>query len=482
MIITRRSAFYHLIIAISGLSNFFLASLSTNANSAATFNASDDFIQRIRPLTPLLYQGVPDSAAIGKTCSIYHTVFDQLHGWLLIGHGSGQVWTLDSARNWVRQDSTDVFGYNFNCSILPGPMKYGGYGLWKSNGMLIAYSWAAREWETRLLSREIHAQNPYNCFYDQSDSSLYQLGIDYSNAALKNQEFTTDSLYKLKLRTGEWTVLGRFSTAFQEPFQLLGRSWPSEDGLLIRLGRGHEAVYVDFKAKTFRSISEDIVVKLWAFDQTNYIRNKMSFSTAYGIYSMDPATYELLDSLSWQKILETGGPALPLLEPEAADGESKYLYFFGGIGIAGVLLWWSRKKRNRRHISEFIDPPVLEVVDGQEPVATAFLLERSEGSWYIGGRPILELTPSEMRLMELLVEKQQALQPLSTQQMNEILGIDQRTVDSQKKTRSEVIRHINKCFNDAGYRGEAVQRSRQEDDRRAVSYVIAPDIRIESGK
>ena len=75
------------------------------------FNASADFIERIQPLSAILYQGLPDSSAINATCKAYWLFRDPSAGWMLIGNGSGQLWTLDSNLYWVRQDSTEAVSY-----------------------------------------------------------------------------------------------------------------------------------------------------------------------------------------------------------------------------------------------------------------------------------------------------------------------------------------------------------------------------------
>ncbi|MFM8431456.1 MAG: hypothetical protein ACKOA1_01550 [Bacteroidota bacterium] len=458
---------------------FTLFTIQSPATDNTYFNAPADFKNRIRPLSAILYNSVPDSSAISTTCKQYMLFHDASVGWILAGSGSGQVWTLDSSDHWVRQDSTEVFGYSFGAQILPGPMKYGGNGLWKSNGLLLIYSWDAHEWEAVLLSREIHCGYTDNCFYDKNDSTLIQLGMSYSNAGLKDFGYSTDSIYKLKLSTREWSVLGRFSKEFNDCFTRFSRSWPSPSGFLFRTSRGHDAILIDLHRMTFRYLKENVVIRLASFDRTMYLRDRVSFTTDYGIYTMNPHNYELLDSISWKEINDACGPEKPIMQSASKySGWTVYL-LLSGIGFTTAIAYWFRwRRKNSRDISEFIDQSVLEVVD-EPTLENASLLEVNNGSWYIDGQPIIGLMSIESRLLEVLVEKRKHQQPMTTQQFNDILGISDRSLDSQKKTRSESIRNINKRFNQSGYRGEAVRRTRQEDDRRAVTYTIALDIRIE---
>lgn len=98
----------------------------------------------------------------------------------------------------------------------------------------------------------------------------------------------------------------------------------------------------------------------------------------------------------------------------------------------------------------------------------------------LNGVILSEFTTKEKQLLRRLIDLRFRQEALSTQDFNEILGIDQRTLDTQKKIRSEVIRNINRRFNEAGFPGEAIERSRLEDDRRSVAYELSAALLIDS--
>ena len=135
------------------------------------------FLNTFHPLKALPFYGLPDSTADLGPYKVYQLSRDPEWGWLLIGNGTGQVWKLNADTVWERQDSTQCFGYNFGAFVMPGPMKFGGHGIWRTNGFLIRYLWRSFEWETIPLDREIPNQYNDNCFYDRKDSCLYLLEI-----------------------------------------------------------------------------------------------------------------------------------------------------------------------------------------------------------------------------------------------------------------------------------------------------------------
>ncbi len=410
-------------------------------------------------------------------------VRDPLKGWMLIGNATGQVYVLTKDSVWERQDSTEAIGYNCDAYLLPGPCKYGGYGIWKSNGMFLFYSWVAHEWETIQLSREIPTGDRANCFYSSIDSILYQVGAHPMNAGIKTENYYVDSVYALDLKTGNWNVLGAISSQFKKHIgglQDLGVSFSSEHGLLFRVNTSRKFAYVDLTKLQVSMLDDSKVLRMLTLDKTAYSEAKTLFSTAYGIYSMHPTSYELIDSISWDELLSKPMAVVPLLEPNSNVGINWKTW--GGFGTVFLLIsgmWYSKRRRSKGNSTAI---PHLKVVTDSVDTAivteTENIVQALEGRVFFNGIAMDTLTTKENQLLLVLIDCRKDNSVLTTQHINELLGIDQRSLDAQKKIRSELIRSINRSFQERGFSGEAIERSRQEDDRRSVGYELSKEIQL----
>jgi hypothetical protein len=89
------------------------------------------------------------------------------------------------------------------------------------------------------------------------------------------------------------------------------------------------------------------------------------------------------------------------------------------------------------------------------------------------------LTKQGLLIINVLYEKHISGDILDTLQLNDLLQIAERSLDNQKKIRSELVKHINTVFRDLGFNEDAVLRIRQTDDRRMLVYALNPRIIVE---
>ncbi len=449
------------------------------------------FLKRFHPLGPLPFNGLPDSSAALGPFKKYDLFLDSEWGWLLIGNGTGQVWKLNADSAWERQDSTQCIGYNFGAMLLPGPMKFGGNGIWRNNGFLIRYLWRSYEWETVALNREIQNQNPNNFYFHRPDSCLYMLGSSFSNVGLKQSSYATDSLYCLNISTGDWHVLGVATKTLHDHTGngiFLTAPYLMPHGILFQSVQARKLVALDFTTGMATVIGDDISVRIWEMGETNYSRGKVVVSDSVALYSMNPETYELLDTLTWKEILSHKESTFAFYTPVEEDSVAKYrmpviLVVLLGTGLSLLLV--SRRKKKQVPAEErgaAIAPvaPFHNTTEITPPPSQEFRIRLESEEFMLNGVILSEFTTKEKQLLRRLIDLRFRQEALSTQDFNEILGIDQRTLDTQKKIRSEVIRNINRRFNEAGFPGEAIERSRLEDDRRSVAYELSAALLIDS--
>lgn len=480
-----KSVFSRLLISV------FLFMCSGLCMAAGVRFPNPSFLQNFYPLRTLPFYGLPDSTAELGPYKVYKLLRDPEWGWLLIGNGTGQVWKLNADLVWERQDSTQCIGYNFGAMILPGPMKFGGHGIWRTNGFLIRYLKRSYEWETIALNREIPNQYSDNCYYDRRDSCIYLLGSFFSNVAIKEYNAETDSIYRLDIATGDWQVLG---VATKELHEHTGRSlslhssYTMPNGILFLSSQLRKMVALDFTTGMATVIGDDISVRIWEMGETNYSHGKVVVSDSVALYSMNPETYELLDTLTWKEVLSHKESTFAFYTPVEEDSVAKYripviLVVLLGTGLSLLLV--SRRKKKQVPAEERGDAiapaaPSQNTKETTPPPSQEFRILLESEEFMLNGVILSEFTTKEKQLLRRLIDLRFRQEALSTQDFNEILGIDQRTLDTQKKIRSEVIRNINRRFNEAGFPGEAIERSRLEDDRRSVAYELSATLWIDS--
>jgi hypothetical protein len=431
--------------------------------------------RNLNPSTAIEFKGFPDSTVCKKPFGSFQLFKDPVSGWLLVGAANGQVWRLNEEDRWVRQDSTECVGYNGGAHVLPGPMKYGGFGIWRSFGLLLFYSWKAHEWHTIEIDRELPMTYGTAIYFDAADSSLYQVGSVAQNDGLKKPLTVNDSVFKLDLRTGQWQTLGKINSSLSEQYSLAsgnGASYTVPDGVIFGKAGQRKPLYIDFKAMRCYVLSDRVSDRLWTLSDSQYAKDKRAIATDKGIYTLNHS-YEIVDSASWESLLNDRLLDFPLRMP--------FRIAIVAISLVAAVFAF-RRLRSRKNERTFVTPP--SSADGVEeeeipvqPVPGTYRLKTENGMFMLNGNPLRDLSVQERQVIQSLIGIPELRESgLSTQRFNEILGIEQRTLDSQKKTRSEVIRNINRQFNACGFPGEAVRRSRHEDDRRAVTYVLAPEI------
>ena len=84
-----------------------------------------------------------------------------------------------------------------------------------------------------------------------------------------------------------------------------------------------------------------------------------------------------------------------------------------------------------------------------------------------------EFNSIEIPLINKLIEKSSINSHLSVDELNSLLGIKKKTIEIQKRVRTEAINRINHKFN-VNFNLETVfiERTRSDDDRRYFNYII----------
>jgi hypothetical protein len=429
------------------------------------------------------FQGHPSDEFTKSNLFRYHLHREGDGSWFMIGNGNGQVWKRDSAGNWQRRDRTFFSGYNFDAGVF-GFMKFGGYGYWRTNGLMLFYVQKTGEWEAAQLNREIPGYGDY-CYLDNYNGQLYMLGSILMNTGLTHEYQFTDTLYNLDIRNRTWTAVGKMSNMADSLLstKLWHRSFVWPKGLLMYADIIGKSVFVDFKS--MKCILPGDTAQLAFFKFFNSRTPSTFFMTTNdGLFKVDTAGYQVIDSLSWKELLQSPSMEFALLESKkpGLDGFSPAgltgLAILVGSGSIGY--WWYSRRRNVRGQVPVRTDSDLQV-QFDLPKTPDFTLRSSDNVLIFNHQPLGELLNKQsLLIINTLIEKHLQNSVMDTLQLNALLGIEERSLDNQKKVRSESVKLINSVFRSLGFEEEAIQRVRQSDDRRMVVYTFHPGITVEN--
>jgi len=449
-----------------------------------------EFWTKVQPLGAIRYMGMPSEEIVHREYYRYYLYRDGKSGWYLTGEGNGQVWKLDSNLTWQRLDKTFYMGYDFGSYLIKPGLKYGGYGYWRTHGTLRVFNVRSGEWEIRPLSRELPTMGNY-CYYNDEKEVMLQSGSIDIQTAIKKEYSAKDSLFELEYKNKEWKTLGALNPAasyFLSPWYSLNAE-DAPSGRLMFTSSGDTCALVDFihltctipnpqRQKAFRDF---------------YNRKKaghLLVSTNSALLTVDTADFSIVDSLSWDVLLQKPAVVLPVLKPTSIPAiffEGKFTYWLGAVAVLmGGGGWLFIRNRNRRKTAAgaVINPSTVRSSGAlpervEADAKQGFLLIQDKEVIHINGRPVRDnLNESQMLLLRVLVAKKKAGQLLSTNELNELLGIDTRSPDNQKKIRSEVVKGLNLAFHALGFPHEAIGRVRHNDDRRMMMYFLHDDLMV----
>lgn len=374
--------------------------------------------------------------------------------------GTGRIYEITNKRNdslfIKRVDSTFFFGYNNNAYTFnynDTIMSLGGFGYWRFNGQLRYYSFKNREWDIIPLNQEVPISK--ECIYlDRTTNEIYFLQMPYADPAI-SKEYKQQYVYKLDLINKKNILLGEASPEVYSKFpigvQYLSVELPSLGGELIVLN-GRDIYLYDFKnnevyklintalEKTFFSSSAGAYIDL-AFERNG----NLFFSR-----SNDP--YHQLDSIP-VSIKDFTKQDYPIFIPV-----NNYTYIYIGIGIVfislfGFFIYRKRKKYNKSNSEE----QEYALNDGKEN----------------------EFKAHELELIEKIYQISLSGKSYSVDDVNQVLGLSKKSLEIQKKIRTETLNKINHRFKMKHEMDEdLIERIRSDEDRRFYRYII----REENGK
>lgn len=433
------------------------------------------FWSQVKPIGTIDFQGCPDDAYQNRQFFWYHLYRNPDGDWFLMGNGNGQLWKLDSNRIWNRLDNTFFTGYDFNSYMLFPGMKYGGYGFWRTNGMLFNYREKTGEWELVPLSRELPTFGQY-CFYDFTRHTLMQTGSYAMKTAEKTSRVMIDSLFELDLLNRDWTTIGALNPEaefFLSPAYALS-SLETTSGRWLYSSNGDTCAHVNYLDRNCL-IPSQLARKRFREACERKNEGCLLVSTRNALLVVDTSGFVIVDSIRWTDLIKNPLKTIPMLKPVSSSSTVTTSIAVGATALLAIAGGWTVLKRRRSG-----QRPEAESEAGQEtPDPLEFVLSQQDGILQFNGTALEDsLQSQEVQLLHILIDKKKLGQALNTVQFNELLGIDTRSPDNQKKIRSEIVKGLNTAFRERGFQHDAVRRIRHAEDRRMMMYFLHDSISV----
>jgi hypothetical protein len=374
-----------------------------------------------------------------------------------------------------RIDQTTHFGYNINAfefSHKGRLYNLGGYGYWRWNGQLREFNGKMKEWHIIPLDRELplSAGTPGSFpWIDAQSGRVYIMRYMLGNEAVKNDPNRwADSVFSLDLRTNQWKVIG-MTPSFKVSGELQRVMATHDSGLLVYTGNNIELW--NYQRNQIRTLVDDSMrAELLTLRGNRYVwfeRNKLLIGDAIsgGLDSLQ---------LEHDDFIDMGKPVyLPMQERSAKE----YL-LFGGVIIMGGLFWMfrGRLKIKGPDTSRVRKETEIQMMQQEAPMRISENPVNEKVAPRSPGEPH-PFDAVESSLLSLLYENNDTHQKRSTtQEVNRILGVGNKTLDMQKRKRSDVIRAINRKFHllHPERSAELILKDRSDFDGRLSEYYINP--------
>jgi hypothetical protein len=365
--------------------------------------------------------------------------------------------------NYTRIDSTYFMGssfYSANFSLQNQLYSFGGYGFWRSNGILRKFNADSREWHVYPMDKELSAYFGSSFFFIDDNKRQLIIGNavkieDFRNGGSGYQVQPSPILHVFDFNLKKWNSLGHFtipltelptSIYFNTPWGFFCRPNIAE-GYLLKVEEN-----IVFKA------SEKLVQKLL----------KLNKSPTFDLfYTIDSTLYygnmavNDLDSLkfSFSDFIPTNDPVYIKNEP-GFSSRLRTAAFFLLAFIALTFVLFLFKNRFKKNVPGFSKDALENTID-REPD----LQQNISASF----------SHLEEEIISMLLDKAKQGGTLSVFDLNKKLGISSKHLSVQKKIRSDFINRIIlqwRIFTNSEH--QLIIRKRLESDKRSFEYYLNP--------
>jgi hypothetical protein len=351
---------------------------------------------------------------------------------------------------FTRIDSTIYFGNSFGSIdfIFHDTMfSFGGYGFWRTNGQL-RYFKEGSEWNINKINVEHEANNMLFAYLPDESCIYYLQPNKESEIEMDNDH--AKSLIKFDLLQRENILLGKVSKKI---------NLAAEDYLQVNSPYlGGTLVYLEGSMYLFRFESNS-VYKLNNPKIFNQIFLK-SNGTIKNIFESNGRLYfnVLPDTVLHSVTLSINDFIKEPYDLYDVDSNSlsKYFWFFSIaafiILFITIILVFYKKRLAKNNPTQM---EYTKELNGNE-------------------NDPMQFSEVEKQLIDTIISPAQKGKALSVEEINNLLGTSRKTLEVQKKVRTDVIHRINHKFKiKFDSKDNLIERIRSNDDRRFYKYTIS---------
>jgi len=370
------------------------------------------------------------------TPQIVHFVKHQ-HNILMLPDGTGRVYQMSMGENNIefqRIDSTIFFGYNFNSYVFSYRdtlYSFGGSGFWRLNGQLRFYQPDKKEWELIRLEKELISKE---IIFNRHTGKLYLLADSIYTIDLLNKEFRnlgkriphTAVLEKNIFGTIPWGIL----LGFADKYYLLDIE-KNEISILNR--------------KLTDQINSNIhnEIKYYVRDSSIYFSTRFN-SEMLNTVTLSRKDFMLTENKFYEEIKTPG--TLASLGANFTKHRWLILCFISGLVLGLIITYKYRDTKKKKLLTaKSLAGLNLETLFNQE----------------------------EKDLIALVYNNSVSMLPTSSESINQVLGVSNKSMNVQKKHRSDSLLTINKKYSlISGNTENLIISKRNAQDKRSFDYYI----------
>ena len=372
-----------------------------------------------------------------------------LKGLFALVDGTGQIYKATNLENdnvtFTRIDSTKFFGNNFQSisfTFRDVIFNFGGYGFWKMNGQ-ICYFNKDLEWTIEKVNKEYRTVNNLYSF-NPSTAKIYYVQLP----RIEEHTIETDTkttIIEFDIVKRENKVLGELDPKHNLTWKKFTVNLPSLDGILT-YNTGEVYLYQFSNNQKYKLKNLDKKNKLIGKQGVKIVSTFESSGIIYYSYSNDTTLRNLNISIN----------DFELLDYPIYTNSKKSNYYWIFILLAGLVIiimlgiYITKKKKS-------ILPIQLQE---NLPIYNSDLTSN-------------EFNEIERKIISNLIVKSSNNSFFNVEEFNSYLGIKKKTIEIQKRVRTEAINRINHKFN-VNFNKETVfiERVRTTEDRRYFNYMI----------
>ena len=359
---------------------------------------------------------------------------------------------------FVRLDKTEHHGYNINAY----PFVYnktlfniGGYGFWHWNGQVRAFSEKSHEWDIVPLNKELPVAVDYpgsNLWLFEKEHKLYSFSYISGNDAVKtnrqNNIEKIDSVIELNLQSFEWKTKGALNPILKNAIKLESTFSSLDSGILF-CNNAPNLLYLNIPKNRIDTIDD---IDLYHFYATTS-QDAIYWYTS-GYFYRGNISSSTLDSikLDYANVKKGDTPIYYVSKPLVVN--KNYLYLLIVIPILlGVFQNKIGLKKKWVHFA-----PKYEI-KLNSPYKKNNLFDEIEKGL----------------IKHIYDNAKNKGARTSTDEVNRILGVGNKSVDMQKRKRSDIIKSINMKYQLIDQNKILIERVKNELDARLQEYYLTID-------